>query len=231
MRTDVRGVWAIVPVKTFARAKQRLASVLSEQERARLAEAMLCDVLEQLTALSQLEGIMVVTADPLAAQIAGAFRARHVWDPSESGVNAAVARGLDALPLVECPVAIIAADVPFATSTEIANALSGLERHSIVLTPAETDGGTNLLAVRRAGLIEPSFGEGSFARHREQARALNLSCSIFRAAGLGHDIDRAGDLLSPAGSGGKRVSALLKHLNVTARLETAFEQPHLARAL
>ncbi len=56
MRTNVRGVWAIVPVKTFAQAKQRLASVLSAQERARLAEAMLCDVLEQLTALSQLAG-------------------------------------------------------------------------------------------------------------------------------------------------------------------------------
>jgi 2-phospho-L-lactate/phosphoenolpyruvate guanylyltransferase len=228
MRTNVRGVWAIVPVKTFARAKQRLALVLSAEERARLAEVMLCDVLEQLRALSQLEGILVVTADPLAAQIAGSFGARHIRDPLESGVNPAVARGLGAVPFVECPVAIIAADVPFATSTEIADALSRLEQHSVVLTPAETDGGTNLLALRRAGLIEPSFGEGSFARHREQARTLNLSCSIFRANGLGHDIDRAGDLLPPASSGGKRVTALLEHLNVTARLETALEQPQLA---
>jgi 2-phospho-L-lactate/phosphoenolpyruvate guanylyltransferase len=227
MRTNVRGLWAIVPVKTFALAKQRLAVIFSEQERARLAEAMLCDVLEQLTALSQLGGILVVTADPLAAQIAGSFGALHVRDPLESGVNQAVARGLDAVPFVECPVAIIAADVPFASSTEIGDALSRLEHHSVVLTPAETDGGTNLLALRRGGLIEPSFGEGSFARHREQASALNLSFSIFRAKGLGHDIDRAGDLSPPAGSGGTRVRALLKHLNVAARLETAFAQPHL----
>lgn len=228
MRANVHGAWAIVPVKSFAQAKQRLALVLSAQERARLAEAMLCDVLEQLTALSQLDGILVVTADPLAAQIAGSFGARHTPDPLESGVNQAVARGLDALPSAECPVAIIAADVPFATPIEIADALSGLEQHAVVLTPADTDGGTNLLALRRAGLIKPSFGEGSFARHCEQARALNLSCSIFRAKGLGQDIDRAGDLLPPAGSGGKRVRALLEHLNVAARLETAFAQPQLA---
>ena len=228
MRTNVRGVWAIVPVKTFAQAKQRLALVLSGEERARLAEAMLCDVLEQLTAVSHLEGVLVVTADASAAQIAGSFRARHIRDLSESGVNQAVARGLDAVPAAECPVAVIAADVPFATSTEIAEALAQLEQHSVVLTPAEADGGTNLLALRRAGLIEPSFGDGSFARHREQARKLNLNCCIFRAKGLGHDIDRAGDLLLPVGSSGKRVRALLDHLNVAARLETAFEQPQPA---
>jgi 2-phospho-L-lactate/phosphoenolpyruvate guanylyltransferase len=202
--------------------------VLSAEERARLAELMLCDVLEQLTTLSRLDGILVVTADPLAAQIAGSFGACHIPDPFESGVNQAVARGLGAVPIAECPVAIIAADVPFAAPTEIADGLSRLEQHSVVLTPAETDGGTNLLALRRAGLIEPSFGEGSFARHLEQARALNLSCGIFRANGLGHDIDRARDLLPPAGSGGKRVRALLEHLNVTARLETAFAQSQLA---
>lgn len=231
MRTNLRGAWAIVPVKTFAQAKQRLASVLSADERARLAEAMLCDVLEQLRALSQLEGVLVVTADPSAARIAGSFGARHIRDCSESGVNHAAARGLDAVPSAECPVAIVAADVPFATSTEIADALAHLEQHPVVLTPAEADGGTNLLALRRVHLIEPSFGEGSFARHREQARKLNLSCGIFRAKGLGHDIDRAGDLLPPTGAGGKRVRALLDHLNVAVRFETALAQSQLASAL
>ena len=231
MRTNVRGVWAIVPVKSFAQAKRRLALVLSEQERAQLAEAMLCDVLEQVTTLSELEGILVVTADPYAAEIAGSSGARHVRDLFESGVNQAVAQGLDAVPSADSPVAIIAADVPFATSTEIADALSRLQTHSVVLTPAESDGGTNLLGLRRAGLIQPRFGEGSFARHRDEARTLKLDCCIFRAKGLGHDIDRARDLLPPAGSSGKRVRALLNHLNVAARLETAFEQPQLAWTL
>ena len=216
--------WAIVPVKTFAQAKQRLAVVLSAQERARLAEAMLCDVLGQLTALPQLAGIMVVTADPLAAQVATSFGARHIRDSFESGVNQAVALGLDAVRAAECAVAVIAADVPFATSTEIAGALSCLENEPVVLTPAEADGGTNLLALRHVPLIEPSFGEGSFARHWAQARALNLGCRVFRSQGLGHDIDRPGDLETLPGSGGERTRALLNRLDITARLDAAVEQ-------
>lgn len=228
MRKNVRGVWAIIPVKTFAQAKQRLALVLSAKERARLAEAMLCDVLEQVSVLPLLAGIMVITADPLAAQIAGSFGARPIADLFERGVNQAVALGFDTVRSTECPVAVIAADVPFATPADIAGALSRLEHDPVVLTPAESDGGTNLLALREAGLIWPSFGEDSFARHREQARALNLGCSVFRAPGLGHDIDRPGDLRPPSGTGGKRVRAMLEHLNVSARLETIFEQRQLA---
>jgi 2-phospho-L-lactate guanylyltransferase len=224
VRRNVHGVWVIVPVKSFALAKQRLALVLSAGERARLAQTMLCDVLEQLTALAQLAGIMVVTADPFAAQIAGSFGARHIPDLSETGVNQAVALGFDAVKSSGGPVAALAADVPFATSGEIGAALSHLDQHLVVLAPAETDGGTNLLALRRVGLMEPSFGEGSFARHREQARTRNLDCGVVRARGLCHDIDLASDLVSPPGSAGRRVRDLLEHLNVPARLETLSEQ-------
>jgi 2-phospho-L-lactate guanylyltransferase len=216
-------IWALVPVKTFAQAKQRLACVLSAHERARLAEAMFRDVLAALEPVPQLAGIAVVTADPVAAKIATSFGARHIHDAAESGVNAAVTQGFDALHHLESAVAVIAADVPFATSTEIADALSALERDPVVLAPAETDGGTNLLAVRRAGLIAPCFGERSFARHQQFARAANLGCGIFRAVGLGHDIDRADDLLTPAG-GATRAAALLKQFNVAARLSDFVEQ-------
>jgi 2-phospho-L-lactate guanylyltransferase (CobY/MobA/RfbA family) len=93
-----------------------------------------------------------------------------------------------------------------------------------VLTPAEADGGTNLLALRGASLIEPCFGEGSFTQHREQARARNLSYGIFRAQGLGHDIDRPGDLVISAGSDAKHASALIERLNIAARLATEQRQ-------
>jgi 2-phospho-L-lactate guanylyltransferase (CobY/MobA/RfbA family) len=38
-------MWAIVPIKTFERAKQRLADVLNEEERRSLMLAMARDVL------------------------------------------------------------------------------------------------------------------------------------------------------------------------------------------
>jgi len=55
MKFEVHGIWAIVPVKRFVAAKQRLRSVLSQYEREQLAEVMLCDVLAALRPLRRVE--------------------------------------------------------------------------------------------------------------------------------------------------------------------------------
>lgn len=218
MTFEARGVWAIVPVKRFAVAKQRLRSVLSPSECARLAETMLCDVLAALRPVPQLDGIAVVTADTAAAEIGRSFGARVVSDALEAGINVAVTQGLQAVRGVEVPVAIIPADIPFATPDDFASALTGLQLNPVVLAPAKSDGGTNLLAMRGAGLIEPSFGERSFARHSEIADAAKLTCGVYRSAGLGHDIDRPDDLMTGPGSGATRTVALLKRFKIAVRL-------------
>lgn len=218
MRFEACGIWAIVPVKRFSTAKQRLRSVLSVEERARLAEAMFCDVLVALRSLPQLDGIAVVTADTVAAEIGRSFGARIVGHRLEAGVNVAVKQGLQAVRAHNAPVAIIAADVPFATSDDIAQALAGLEQYSIVIARAITDGGTNLLAMRRDNLIEPSFGEQSFARHHELARAAKLSCGVCDGTRLGHDIDRPDDLTIPPGAGATQTAALFERFQIAERL-------------
>ncbi|HCD27329.1 MAG TPA: 2-phospho-L-lactate guanylyltransferase, partial [Gammaproteobacteria bacterium] len=48
-------MWAIVPIKTFERAKQRLADVLSPAERRALMLAMARDVLTSLSKSRQLK--------------------------------------------------------------------------------------------------------------------------------------------------------------------------------
>jgi 2-phospho-L-lactate/phosphoenolpyruvate guanylyltransferase len=48
-RTPLGGAWAVIPVKRFDQAKQRLSQVLDSTGRAALAAAMLGDVLEQLS--------------------------------------------------------------------------------------------------------------------------------------------------------------------------------------
>src|SRR6478672_7173071 len=218
MRFEVHGIRAIVPVKRFVAAKQRLRSVLSQYEREQLAEIMLCDVLAALRPLRRVEGVIVVTADPAAVEIAHSFGACVVADRLEAGVNMAAMQGLQALQGNGGPVAVVAADIPFATSEGIEQVLTGLENDPVVLAPAITDGGTNLLAMRCDRLIEPSFGEKSFARHCELARAAKLSCGVYEIAGLGHDIDRPGDLIIPAGSNRTRTAVLLERFNIAMRL-------------
>ena len=70
------GIWAVIPVKEVEGAKQRLASALSPEERRALATIMLEDVLEAVSAVRELAGVLVVTVDPAATSLAKFAMAR-----------------------------------------------------------------------------------------------------------------------------------------------------------
>ena len=74
-RAPLGRVWAVVPVKRFDQAKQRLSGMLDSAGRASLAAAMLSDVLEQFSETAGLTGVLVVTSDTEATAIAGSFGA------------------------------------------------------------------------------------------------------------------------------------------------------------
>src|SRR3954447_19473407 len=81
---------AILPVKTFGRAKQRLTGGFPD--RPGLAAAMVADVLDALSATPGLDQIIVVTAQAVSADTDVLI----VHDPVEAGQSAATARGLEA---------------------------------------------------------------------------------------------------------------------------------------
>src|SRR4051794_3670288 len=85
---------AILPVKSFGRAKQRLGHAFAD--RPALAAAMVADVLDALAAVPALDELIVVTAEPAAAKAARAAGARVVHDPVESGQSDAAALGVRA---------------------------------------------------------------------------------------------------------------------------------------
>ncbi|MEA2141473.1 MAG: 2-phospho-L-lactate/phosphoenolpyruvate guanylyltransferase, partial [Solirubrobacteraceae bacterium] len=62
---------AVLPVKSFGLAKQRLGAAVGPEERRSLARAMVGDVLEALGRVEGLEGVIVVTAEPLGDEISG----------------------------------------------------------------------------------------------------------------------------------------------------------------
>jgi 2-phospho-L-lactate guanylyltransferase len=76
----VTGIWAIVPVKEFEGAKQRLSSCLSPEERRVLATTMLEDVLDAVSAVRELAGVLVVTVDSAATSLANRYGARLVTE-------------------------------------------------------------------------------------------------------------------------------------------------------
>ena len=92
--SDPGDVWAVIPVKETAGAKQRLAALLSAKLRQALALAMLEDVLEAVAGVNGLGGAMLVTVDPQAIALARRYGAHAIADGAHDGHTGAVNAGL-----------------------------------------------------------------------------------------------------------------------------------------
>jgi 2-phospho-L-lactate guanylyltransferase len=184
--------------------KRRLARV-SERDRARLAEAMLADVLD---AASPVGHVLVVS--PAAAVLPRG--AQHVDDPHHgqgaavrAALDAAVARGLPA------PYLVVNADLPCATSRDLL-ALAGAVPGGGLALVAAADGTTNALALSDGVLFEPVYGPGSAERFAALAPSRRLD-----APNLIDDVDTVDDLFRL----GDRLGAHTRRVLTALRLETA----------
>jgi 2-phospho-L-lactate/phosphoenolpyruvate guanylyltransferase len=206
---------AVLPIKTFARAKHRLAEALGTPDRRDLAEAMVADVLDALAHVPELGGVIAVTAEPRAAEAATAAGAEVVHDPDEAGQSAAAARGVEAA--IERGAAralLVPGDCPALVPEEVSALLAHDE--AVVIVPDRHGAGTNALLLSPPDAIAPSFGEGSFARHAARARARGLA--VAEVPSLGLDVDTPQDLaalraaLAIRRGGASRTRALLERL-------------------
>jgi 2-phospho-L-lactate/phosphoenolpyruvate guanylyltransferase len=188
-------IWAAVPVKEFAGAKQRLAPLLTPEQRQALAKAMLEDVLAALVD-SPIAGIMVNTLDPVAGELARRYGARVVTDGARdghTGAVAAMARILGA----EGHVGMLAlpGDIPRVTSAEIATIINA--RHpapSLTIVPAHDERGSNAVLCSPPMVMPLRFGDDSFLPHLAAARALGLEPTVVKLHGIALDIDQPQDV-------------------------------------
>ena len=190
------GLWAVVPVKLFARTKRRLMPQLASHEREALARAMLADVLSALARTQSLAGIMVITGDADAsamAQQAGAF---VLADAENAGTTAAVTQAARHLAAAgRDGMLVIPADVPLIAPADVEMiVVAHRAAPSVTLVPASIDGGTNALACSPPGAVPVCFGDDSLRRHREAAQARGIEPQILPLEHLGNDIDRPDDL-------------------------------------
>ena len=85
---------AILPVKSFAAAKQRLADGVEAGTRALLAEAMFTDVLGSLLRVGGLDSLLVVSADPVASALARDAGVPVLHDSEQAGQSSAALLGI-----------------------------------------------------------------------------------------------------------------------------------------
>ena len=187
---------AVLPVKSFTRAKQRLGEALGGAGRQELAAAMVGDVLSALGAVEPLAEIVVVTAEPLAARAAERAGAMVVDDPEEAGQSAAAERGIEAaLARNADRVLLVPGDCPALDPHEVGRLLGRTEAPpSVVIVPDRHGSGTNALLLAPPGVVGPSFGAGSFARHAARASAAGATVKVCELPSLGLDVDTPDDL-------------------------------------
>lgn len=204
MSTARGGVWAVVPVKEFALAKQRLAGEFTPSFRHRLAQAMLCDVLAALRGARQLAGFAVITADPEAGRLAQDFGGRWLVETPVRGLNAAVSAAAAVLGAEgHGGMLVLPGDIPAVTSAEVDALIADHGAGRAVSLVAAHDGqGTNAVLVSPPGMMTFAFGPMSFSRHRAGAQALGLvpRCpDPARFPGLALDVDTAEQVRRLAG--------------------------------
>ncbi|MFZ0043736.1 MAG: 2-phospho-L-lactate guanylyltransferase [Solirubrobacteraceae bacterium] len=186
---------AVLPIKSFDQAKQRLVQALDPSPRQALAQAMFSDVLVALRRAKGVDQVLVVSADHGAQRIAAGYGAM-VLDGADNGHNDAAQRGVArALELGAQRVALVPGDCPLLDPEELDDLVGRPATGPAVLIVPDRHGtGTNALVLSPPDALAPSFGPDSHARHTREAAAEGVSAETVNVASLALDIDTPEDL-------------------------------------
>lgn len=192
-------VSALIPVKGFSNAKQRLSPLLDAADRELFAEVMFRDVLKQVLKARGLVETYVVTGDNKVAEIAASLGAQLIREKAEKGETDAVdfARG-ELKQLGREAVLIIPGDMPLVRSADIEEVLAqvpeGASFPFALLVPSHDRMGTNALLLAPPDIIKLRFGYDSFTYHMSQVSAQGLPLRFIENERLALDIDEPKDL-------------------------------------
>ena len=188
-------MWAIVPIKTFELAKQRLADVLSPNERKSLMLAMARDVLTTLAQTKLIKNILIVSRAPEADALSQAFNTeRFAENPT---ANLAQALEQAAHYLVDNfnaeSIFIVPADVPGVDAEELNTLIKN--HQSVTILPDSKKVGTNGLICSPPLAIPYIFDGQSFKPHADAAFARNITPVVVPNSCFSLDIDVPVDLI------------------------------------
>lgn len=188
-------ITALIPVKGFSVAKERLAPEVPAYDRAIIATVTAGHVIESCVAAGLTT--LVVTDDEAVAHLARDLGADAVPDPG-SGLDAAVTAGVA---VVDGPWLVLHADLPLLDPGTLSDAAQTVSAGHWVIAPSR-DGGTNLLGGR--GGFDFAYGHGSFHRHLARLGRHGLPHRILVGAAVAVEIDTPIDLAAAASHPGGR---------------------------
>jgi 2-phospho-L-lactate guanylyltransferase len=186
-------VAAIIPVKTFSKAKSRLG--LAEEKTEELCKIMLDEVLSTI-AKSQINKTVLVSKDEDAIQIGKKYGAETVFEHKENGVNAAVALSEKYLLENNFDASVVfPQDIPLIRPEDIANMLAFRKTHeSLLVVPSRKFDGTNALLRSPIDVVETHYDEDSYKIHLSTGKAKNVPTSFVLISRIMWDVDDVSDL-------------------------------------
>lgn len=183
--------WLFILARDPASAKTRLADALDGTARAKLAMAMLEDVIAASEASSFDRRVVVTESDT----VTGLAR-RHGIESLFAGAVGTNGAGRQALRVASrygaSRAAILAADLPLLTPSDVAELFASTAE--VTIAPDRHRRGTNAIVLVPPSVIEPAFGPNSLGIHRQRAREANRSSHLIVTRGLSTDVDTAEDL-------------------------------------
>jgi 2-phospho-L-lactate guanylyltransferase len=184
---------AILPVKSFGAAKQRLGSLLGAGSRHALAQAMFQDVLSALRKVEAIEVVVVVASEP-SVEFAAEEHVVLLEDETREGQSPAAAAGIRwAVASGFERVLLVPGDTPLLSAAEL-EALLANAPEEVVIVPDRHGTGTNGLLLRPPTAIAPSFGPDSLQRHVAAAEAAGVAHRVEPLPSLVFDVDTSEDL-------------------------------------
>lgn len=184
-------MWAIIPLKSLERTKQRLGSTLSLEQRKQLTTAILLDQLEVLKNITRIEKILLLSRDPACSQLALEHNIQCLSLEADTNLNSGLTACLDyCSEQGATQVIIIHADIPLLDEAALNTAIDDHQQSvGITFVPSNKKDGTNLLLADLPLAIKLEYGENSFHKHCQAALKAGVRVRIHENPLLGLDID------------------------------------------
>lgn len=182
----MNGLCVLIPARSFATAKRRLAAVLEAEARVRLAKALLAHTIGEVREAAGEATIAAVSRDEAVGEFALGAGCDAVHAGPVDGLNAELTDAARAFS-AGCDVMVVLPDLPFLQAADIRAMLA--TQGDIVIAPDHTGRGTNAMLLRRGAEPIFAFGQGSFPRHLAAAHKAGLTVGEVRRAGVACDLD------------------------------------------
>ena len=187
-------VGAIVPVKTFSRAKTRLN--LTTEKTEQICGIMLESVLNTISQSDIIEKTVIVSRDEIALGIGKKFGAVQIYDEEELGVNSAVKLGDNYFAKEEFDITIVfPQDIPLLQAEDIRTLFEMRDsKRCVLVVPSRKFDGTNALLRMPPDVTDTHYDEDSYKIHLNTSEKKNASSALILIRRIMLDIDDQDDL-------------------------------------